>query len=482
MSSDSRFFVTFLVFLSEFAKMGIHWPPVVRKARSVREEAGTAFKKRRFFRNGLSVMRNRVRVMRKTGRNTFSILTILCALTVFWTSAASIQAEKPDTRRQAAQDTVKKFHLDCPFWRSDSRLVYGESLLFIKDGDQAPLARTIFIPGAQRSLLSVDRSVVYEEGRDYVVKPESRTFELTPETRIPFFNRDELFPQNGAPNSVGPRTDHPDQAILFHNDSFFQKHQAIVDYVPLSREAETPVSAKNESPDRWTGFVPTFAGDRLPKTIARLKAGQPITLAVSGDSISEGYNASAFRTSNIEPFQPSWSGLVAAGLEAFYGSPVNHQNDAISGWNTEAGVNDIPHLLSADPDLVLIAYGMNDVGGRDPAGYQANLKKIIDAVREKNPNAEVILVASMLGNFEWVFIPADMFPVYRDAVKELAAEYPSGVAVADMTAIWTDLETRKTFYDLCGNGVNHPNDFGHRIYAQVVLGLLIEDGFWGSDQ
>jgi hypothetical protein len=27
---------------------------------------------------------------------------------------------------------------------------------------------------------------------------------------------------------------------------------------------------------------------------------------------------------------------------------------------------------------------------------------------------------------------------------------------------------------MTGNGVNHPNDFGHRIYAQVLSALLIE--------
>ena len=33
--------------------------------------------------------------------------------------------------------------------------------------------------------------------------------------------------------------------------------------------------------------------------------------------------------------------------------------------------------------------------------------------------------------------------------------------LADMTSIWEALLKRKTFYDLTGNGVNHPNDFGH---------------------
>jgi hypothetical protein len=32
----------------------------------------------------------------------------------------------------------------------------------------------------------------------------------------------------------------------------------------------------------------------------------------------------------------------------------------------------------------------------------------------------------------------------------------------------------KSFYDLTGNGVNHPNDFGHVIYAQTIVALLVD--------
>ena len=30
----------------------------------------------------------------------------------------------------------------------------------------------------------------------------------------------------------------------------------------------------------------------------------------------------------------------------------------------------------------------------------------------------------------------------------------------------------KKFYDLTMNGINHPNDFGQRVYAHVVLQLF----------
>ena len=44
--------------------------------------------------------------------------------------------------------------------------------------------------------------------------------------------------------------------------------------------------------------------------------------------------------------------------------------------------------------------------------------------------------------------------------------------LADLTAVWSEMLERKKDWDLTGNGVNHPNDFGHRVYAQVRCELL----------
>jgi len=34
---------------------------------------------------------------------------------------------------------------------------------------------------------------------------------------------------------------------------------------------------------------------------------------------------------------------------------------------------------------------------------------------------------------------------------------------------------RKRFVDLTGNGVNHPNDYGHALYADVVTAAILGD-------
>ena len=127
-------------------------------------------------------------------------------------------------------------------------------------------------------------------------------------------------------------------------------------------------------------------------------------------------------------------------------------------------------MLEARPDLVILAFGMNDSAGQPAARYQANIKAMMDAVRKENPRAEFILVATMLGNKDWTTLHQELFPQYRDALAQLCGR---GVALADMTTIWTELFKHKKDWDMTGNGVNHPNDFGHRIYAQVLSTLLI---------
>ena len=121
-------------------------------------------------------------------------------------------------------------------------------------------------------------------------------------------------------------------------------------------------------------------------------------------------------------------------------------------------------------DLVILAFGMNDSAGRPAEEYQANIRSMMDAVRSARPDTDFILLATMLGNRDWVALHQELFPQYRD---KLAALCGPGCALADMTSVWEELLRRKNDWDLTGNGVNHPNDFGHRIYAQVLSALLI---------
>jgi lysophospholipase L1-like esterase len=213
--------------------------------------------------------------------------------------------------------------------------------------------------------------------------------------------------------------------------------------------------------------VPGSAALALPRTFARLQSAQPVTIAVTGDSISEGYNASGF--TGAPPHQPAYADLVAAGIEHARGSHVTLHNLATAGWTSDDGLADVERVAEIRPDLVIVAFGMNDAGYAEAPDFAENIGGIIAGVRAASADAEFVLVSPMLPNPRWAYPVMARFPAYRDA---LAALCGAGVALADVTTVWTDLLARKSVHDLTGNGINHPNDFGHRVYAQVILALL----------
>ena len=61
------------------------------------------------------------------------------------------------------------------------------------------------------------------------------------------------------------------------------------------------------------------------------------------------------------------------------------------------------------------------------------------------------------------------FGEYRNVLARMVDQ---GVALADVTRLWRELLARNSPYDLSGNGWNHPNDFGHRVYAQTILAVM----------
>ena len=150
-----------------------------------------------------------------------------------------------------------------------------------------------------------------------------------------------------------------------------------------------------------------------------MKNRQRLTIALLGDSISTGCNASAW--AKAAPFQPAYQDLFVQNLKSVYGGEVTLENFSVGGQDSAWGLATIGEVIEARPDLVIIAFGMNDSAGRSAADFKANTRGMIEAVRKKLPETEFILVATMLGNRDWTTLHHELFPQYRDA---LAATLP----------------------------------------------------------
>jgi len=343
-----------------------------------------------------------------------------------------------------------------PFWLSDT--MRGETVLFVKgNDDDRPRATLLFVPTKILAVTSSSGETTYTEGKDYVWRPGTRRIELPPGSRIVFKTPQELRRPAGSQRH---RLTHRDGngEILFGALHEYHAMQTAVTYA--------------HRPDAWTSPRPAFAGKQLPQTLAKLRAKKPLCIVLHGDSISTGCNASGWSSEPLPPYQPPFQELFARNLEAAYGGKVALKNISLGGADTRWGLSTISQVIEAEPDLVILAFGMNDSASRRPADFQALTRQMTDAVRKARPQAEFILVAPMLPNRGWTLLHHDYFPPYRDALAELCGP---GVALADMTSIWNEMFKQKQDWDLTGNGVNHPNDFGHRVYAQVLSALLIAE-------
>ena len=118
---------------------------------------------------------------------------------------------------------------------------------------------------------------------------------------------------------------------------------------------------------------------------------------------------------------------------------------------------------------------MND-GANNPTTYtKANVKSAVDKLLEITPDADVVLVSTMVANNKSEGWYANS--IGREApLQALASEYrAAGVdcAVSCMTSTSEAVLTRKDFHDYSGNNINHPNDYFARIYAQTLLQCVI---------
>lgn len=214
---------------------------------------------------------------------------------------------------------------------------------------------------------------------------------------------------------------------------------------------------------------------RIPKTLAKLKAGKPVKIVCWGDSVTQGGNASTTQTRYVDVF--------AAGLkERFSAAKIEVENISVGGSNSRQWLYPEQHkfrnlepaqtptrfqrILDAKPDLVTIEF-VNDAGLSGPKleeVYSDILKRFQDI------GAEVILITphftmwSMMGfqNMREV----EKRPYVLD-LRKFAERH--SIALADASARWEHLWKEGIPYvTLLHNTINHPDDRGHRLFAEEL--------------
>ena len=332
-------------------------------------------------------------------------------------------------------------------------VVYRESCLPLTETPEKDLVVPHLYPVRRViEVIHLDRGESLQEGRDWILR-EGRLV-LPAGTRAPVQRASEFF--------LAPRKDKSGEttmvrsAIKLVGDGWYHARQIEVTYEPAVRD--------------WTWPVARSTPDRLPRTRARLLAKAPLTVLLFGDSISAGYNAS--RIDGVWPYQPGYGELVVRRLEQVYGSRITWMNHARAGGTSAHALTQADAQVAwFRPDLVLLAYGMNDRSPERSVAQRANLEKIIDLVRVRSPETEFVVITPMLNN---PLQPTGLDPVKFVRDEQLKIDRP-GIAFVDVTSTHLAMLERKSYLDLSGNGANHPNDFLLRVYAQRILEVLTPD-------
>lgn len=214
---------------------------------------------------------------------------------------------------------------------------------------------------------------------------------------------------------------------------------------------------------------------RIPKTLALLKAGQPVTIVCWGDSVTAGGNASTPDKRYVDVF--------AAGLrERFPQAQLTVTNISAGGsrsanwlfpeknpYRTLRGAASpcqFQRILDAKPNLVTIEF-VNDAG-LTPAQVEETYS---DILRRLQPlGAEVILITPHYTMFKMMgfenMTGKDQRP-YVLALRQFAGKH--NVGLADASARWEHLwKEGLPYVTLLNNTINHPDDRGHRLFAEEL--------------
>ena len=364
----------------------------------------------------------------------------------------------------------------------NSTYTMNETVMFIDRGEIKSLLYPI---ESITSVTSYDGTIVYQEGRDYVL--EDGNIRVTADSTIPCITSDVYY---NWPEGM---------LVTQHNG------EAVNTFWGESQPTQWQVCVNYSHTAAWDGFVQECKLDVYAPFVEKLQAGQDVTVFFYGDSITHGANASYTHA----PYQPPYPILFTQALADLFnytveyvrvdlpsnvpepprqayvggdgsGGTIRYVNTAVGGWTSQNGLDNVQTFVCNQIqrygcDLFIVGFGMND-GSVKPGITKETIKRIAHAALQESPDTGMMLISTMVPNPDAVNGWYGNQEQQEPALLALADEYRAkGVscAVAQLTSVSKAVLTRKKFIDYTGNNINHPNDFFGRVYAQTLLQTLI---------
>lgn len=202
------------------------------------------------------------------------------------------------------------------------------------------------------------------------------------------------------------------------------------------------------------------AGSPLARTLAKLKAGQQVTVVTMGDSLTD--------TQHWANRQVSWPALLQKQLQEKYKAEVTIHNPAIGGTQLRQNLILLPRWQQkvAEPDLVTVCFGFNDWdSGMRGEQFALSCVDAVDRIRRATKGKTEVLLLTTVPAVERWRTAAELAEACRKAAKERNAGL-ADVEEAFLAAGKTDKE--KLFV----KDKVHLSPEGHEVMARTVLQTL----------
>lgn len=198
---------------------------------------------------------------------------------------------------------------------------------------------------------------------------------------------------------------------------------------------------------------------RPEATMAKLNAGEAVTIVALGDSLTSGWMVARGYTEFLRD-------MLAA---RYPRASVSIVNSGIPGDTAPGGLYRLQQdAISCSPDLVLVQFALNDAFcGCSVGEYRRAIEAIIERIRQES-SAEVLLLTSTL--------PAEMAEFdtvnsFYDELKKIARETSCAIALVDER--WRDaIDGGIPHESLVLHDRVHPSEAGYRLMAEAVMDCL----------